>query len=171
MKLEDYERGDLKHLQAIVEKVQTAMLVTHDEAGGLRARPLQTRGFDDQARLWFVISLTSAKVDEMLRSGGRVCLTYADADHQRYASITGSAHIDLDRGRLAEKWSLEDNAWYPAGVDDPDVVLLRVDIHKAEYWDRPGDSVRHSFGIMKALIFGDTDIVSGDQAKIAVRTE
>jgi general stress protein 26 len=33
---------------------------------------------------------------------------------------------------LWPKWV---EVFFPKGIDDPDLVLLRVDIEKAEYWD------------------------------------
>ena len=33
-------------------------------------------------------------------------------------------------------------AWFPAGPTDPDIALVRVEAHRAEYWDSPAAPVR-----------------------------
>jgi hypothetical protein len=47
-------------------------------------------------------------------------------------------------------------AWFPDGLDDPALALLRVDIEKAEYWDSPSSTVVHLVGFVKALATGKT---------------
>jgi hypothetical protein len=45
-------------------------------------------------------------------------------------------------------------AWFPNGVDDPDLALLEVQVTKAEYWDSPSSPVVALVGFVKALATG-----------------
>ncbi len=45
-------------------------------------------------RLWFFVSASSPKIEEMQREHGRVCLAYADPGKQDYVSISGSRQDD-----------------------------------------------------------------------------
>ena len=44
-------------------------------------------------------------------------------------------------------------AWFPQGLDDPQLALLRVNIERAEYWDSPGRAA-YLLGIAKATLTG-----------------
>ena len=62
-------------------------------------------------------------------------------------------------------WSKWVEVFFPKGLDDPDLALLRVDIEKAEYWDSPGTAIGRAYAITKALLTGNKDAV-GDNVKI-----
>ena len=46
-------------------------------------------------------------------------------------------------------------AWLPEGPDDPNVVLIKVDPHTAEYWDTPGGRVASLLSFVKAKVTGE----------------
>ena len=48
---------------------------------------------------------------------------------------------------------------------DPDLVLLKVSIREAEYWEAPGNTVKRYYGLAKAIATGDTDGL-GENEKI-----
>lgn len=62
-------------------------------------------------------------------------VSYASADDHRYVSLSGRASLIQDTEKMKELWSPVYRAWFPQGLDDPEPVLLRVDVDKAEYWD------------------------------------
>ena len=55
---------------------------------------------------------------------------------------------------MKELWNPIHKAWFPKGVDDPNLGLLRVDIEKAEYWDPPSSKVVQLIGFAKAIVTG-----------------
>ena len=40
-----------------------------------------------------------------------------------------------DPAKARELWSPFLKAWFPQGLDDPDLVLIRVEVESAEFWD------------------------------------
>jgi general stress protein 26 len=133
----------------------------------MRSRPLQTLQADDEGRLWFFVSASSPKIEEMRREHGEVCVSYADADKQDYASISGRGELVREREMMQALWSPWVKVWFPNGLDDPDLALLCVHIEKAEYWDSPGSAVRRLYGLIKARATGDTDAL-GESRKLRV---
>ena len=160
------EQG-LATLRDIVTRVKVGMLTTLDAEGEMRSRPLQTLEADEEGRLWFFVSASSPKVEEIRREHGTVCVSYADADKQDYASISGRGEIVRDREKVQALWSPWVKVWFPKGIDDPDLALLCVQIEKAEYWDSPGSAVRRLYGLIKARATGDTGAV-GESRKLRV---
>jgi len=155
----------LETLRDIVNRTKVAMLTTQGTDGLLRSRPLQTLQADEQGRLWFFVSASSPKIDELQREHGNVCLAYADTAKQDYVSISGRGEIVRDRARMKELWSPWVKVWFPEGLEDPDLALLCVQMEKAEYWDSPGSAVRRLYALVKARATGDKDAI-GENRKL-----
>lgn len=51
-------------------------------------------------------------------------------------------------------WNPLYKAWFPEGLEDPALGLLKVTVEKAEYWDSPGSAVVHLIGFAKAMLTG-----------------
>jgi general stress protein 26 len=145
----------MQRLAELVGEAQIAMLTTAEPNGVLRSRPLVTLQLDSQGRLWFFISLTSPKVDEISHHR-QVNLSYADPDKQDYVSISGAAEIVRDREKMRVLWTPWVEPYFPRGLDDPNLVLLRVQVDQAEYWNAPESNVQRLYGFAKAVATGDT---------------
>jgi len=52
-------------------------------------------------------------------------------------------------------WSAAAKAWFPGGVDDPDLQLLRVQVQHAEYWDVKESRMVQLFKMAKAVVTGE----------------
>ena len=133
---------ELAPLRNLVDRVRVGMLTTVDADGKLRARPLQTLELDAQGQLWFLISALPAEREEMNREYGRVGIAYADPNKQDYASISGSGTVVHDPDRMSTHWNAWVELWFPQGVNDPDLALVRVTVEQAEYWEGPGSAAR-----------------------------
>ena len=81
-------------------------------------------------------------------------MSYADTDGQRYVSVSGTAQLVRDRAKVEELWNPIFNAWFPDGLDDPDLALLKVTVEQAEYWDSPSSKVVQLYGFVKAVATG-----------------
>ena len=60
-----------------------------------------------------------------------------------------------DRGKAETLWSPVLKAWFPGGVNDPSLALLRVEVTQAEYWDAPHGAVVRLVGFLRALTTGE----------------
>ncbi|MBW4692408.1 MAG: pyridoxamine 5'-phosphate oxidase family protein [Lyngbya sp. HA4199-MV5] len=142
-------------LQAMVKRIDIAMLTTIDKSGNLHSRPMSCNGeFDDDGTLWFFTSSQSPKVDEIDRQQ-QVNVSFADPNKQEYVSLSGTAQIVQDQQQLQRRWRPTLQAWFPKGLEDPTIALLKVTIAKAEYWDAPSGFVAHTLGLLKAVATGE----------------
>jgi general stress protein 26 len=110
---------------------------------------------DADANLWYFTALSSSKIAEA-QQHRQVCVSYMRPDKQDYLSISGSAQVVRDKDRMRRLWSAWIEPWFPRGLDDPDLVLLKITVAEAEYWDAPGGAVRRLAGLAKGIISGDT---------------
>ena len=145
---------DLEKLRKMVKDIDFCMLTTVDESGGLHSRPMSSNGdIDRDGDIWFFTSASSHKVSEIAKLP-KVNLSFADPDNQRYVSVSGKAQIIRDRKKIEDLWRPEFKIWFPAGKDDPEVALLRVNLEKAEYWDSPSSTIGYALSFVSSFITG-----------------
>jgi len=145
----------VRKLAELIEGIQVAMLTTVDEGGTLRSRPMMTQQVEFDGDLWFFTRAGDPKVGEIGHEHN-VNVSYSNPDKQHYVSMSGKARLVRDRAKIEELWNPAYKAWFPEGLDDPEVALLKVGVEQAEYWDTPTSTVVHLAGLAKALVTGET---------------
>ena len=159
------DRDDVKKLGELIDDLKTAMLTTVEPDGSLRSRPMHTHlDGDFDGTLWFFTKEHSGKVFEIDRDR-HVNLSYASSKSQKYVSLTGRARLIHDRAKAESMWSPFYKAWFPGGLDDPELALLRVEVDRGEYWDTAPVAVVHAIGYLKAAFTGET-YKPGDHEKV-----
>lgn len=144
----------LQKLRDLVKDIDIAMLTTVDDDGSLRSRPMSCNGeIEANGDVWFFTYASSHKVSEVEQQQ-HVNVSFADPHKQCYVSMSGIAELVRDRQKLADLWKPQLKAWFPKGLDEPDIALLKVNVEKAEYWDAPSSFVAHTIGFLKAVATG-----------------
>ena len=119
---------------SMVNKIQTAMMVTRSGDGSMHGRPMATAEVTDELEaMYFATRRDSGKTAE-IADDSHVCLGYVNASGSEWVSITGKATLVSDRRKAAELWRAEWKNWFE-GPDDPQLLLIRVVPDEAEYWD------------------------------------
>ncbi|MDX1557034.1 MAG: pyridoxamine 5'-phosphate oxidase family protein [Xanthomonadales bacterium] len=161
------DKSAQERLDELIEKFDTAMLVTNSLQGGLRARPMAIAGHSEGALLHFATRSDNQKLEEVLADSS-VAVTMQDG--ARYLSITGRARLDTSLDTARELWSPGMKLWFPDGPADPAMTLIVVEPECAEYWDREGiHQLEFLWEAGKALIRGERPDNSalGGHAKVA----
>jgi general stress protein 26 len=146
-------RESIQKLSELIRDIRIAMLTTAMPDGTLRSRPMATQQREFDGDLWFFIDMTSAKTDEVHRSP-YVNLGYAAPEKNRYVSVSGFAAVVRDPEMAHALWNPSYEAWFPKGLDDPNLALLRVNVQQAEYWDAPSNRMVALAGMVKAAVTG-----------------
>jgi general stress protein 26 len=152
-------------LGKLIKDIRFAMLTTVDEQGVLRSRPMATQQVEFDGDLWFFTRVDTAKVEDV-RQYRQVNVSYAEPDDQRYVSVMGSAEVLDDREKMAELWNPAFKAFFPDGLGDPRLRLIKVSVSEAEYWDSP-NKVATAIGFVKSLISGHPSDM-GENKKITL---
>ena len=160
---EETRAESIAKIRELVEGIDFCMLTSIDE-GNLRSRPMSTQSAEFDGDVWFFTSDNTHKVDE-IEKDNRVNLAYSSADKNVYVSVSGRAEVVRDRAKIEELWSPILKAWFPEGLDDPHLCLLKVSAEQAEYWDSPSGKVVQLFGFVKALVTGES-AEWGDNKKV-----
>lgn len=147
-------------LLALLKHFDTAMLVTRSDEGCLRSRPMALAEVDDDGSLWFLTERDSAKLDEI---AAEPTVNVALQSSNRFVSISGTAAPVEDPQKLNEIWNDSWKIWFPAGKDDPNLLLLRVDPDRGEYWDNSGLSgAKYLIEVSRAFFKGERPDVEND---------
>ncbi len=160
-------KSDHDTLWALIKDIKYGML-THRHANGMmHAHPLttQNQSIDEGSQLYFFISRKSELAKSLLQDGN-VNVSYADPGDDSYVSLSGHATISEDQAKKEELWSQVARAWFPAGVNDPDLALLQVHIHHAEYWDVRESKMVQLAKMARAALTGDTPPRLGEHKEL-----
>lgn len=124
--------NDGRKLAELMERFSHAMLTTR-RGDELRSRPMAIMDSDSDGRLLFFSNVDSGKLEE-LRDDPHANVSMQD--EARFVSISGALKVFRDSKRAAEVWSESQREWFPAGPEDPALVLIEIEPTYAEYWDR-----------------------------------
>ena len=143
----------IEKLNLLIKDIKIAMLTTISQ-GILRARPMATQETAFDGTLWFFTSKQTHKAEEIAEDN-RVNVSFAEPDDNRYVSMSGTAELVDDREKFEELWSPFYLSWFPDGLDDPSLILLKVTVEQAEYWDATSSTLVEALGLLKALVTGE----------------
>ena len=130
------DTADLKKLGELIRGIPIAMLTTIDADGELRSRPMVTLRREVDSDLWFYTQAQGGKVEE-IGQDARVNVAYAYPEKHRYVSVSGFAQVVFDDTKMQELWEAPLVGFFPGGLSDPNLALIKVRIDKAEYWETP----------------------------------
>lgn len=141
------------YLYDVVNDFDVAMLVTHS-ADTIHARPMAIARLDDGLGAYLVTDINSLKVDE-ISINPRAMLTFQS--DRKFASVRGELTVLRDRHLIEKMWKEAWKLWFPGGVSDPNIALLKFTAHDGEYWDNAGmQGLKYIYDAAKAYATGDT---------------
>ncbi|GAA4976705.1 pyridoxamine 5'-phosphate oxidase family protein [Actinoplanes utahensis] len=150
----DQERRD--KVKALVADAKIAMLTTMTEDGKHVSRPMAVQDVEFDGDLWF---FTYADSDLVAQIGvhPQVNVAFSDSKHNNWISISGTAAHVQDRAQAERLWNPFLKAWFPAGLETPNLTLVKVNAETAEYWEAAHSSkVVTLLGYAKAAVTGKT---------------
>jgi general stress protein 26 len=70
-----------------------------------------------------------------LAPGGPAMVQFVSKDHKVFACIRGTLVAETDARVIDRHWSNIVEAWFPGGKNDPNLLMLRLDLDDAEIWE------------------------------------
>lgn len=152
-------------LRELMKDIKFCMMTTVDSDGDLRSRPMTLQQSEFDGDLWFFTGKSTEKIAE-IKQDQHVNVSFEKTDDNAYVSVSGRASFVEDREKAKELWSPFYRAWFPKGLDDPDLQLMKIHVTKAEYWDAPNGAVTYLFGLAKAMLTGKSPQSIGEHEKL-----
>ncbi len=154
-------------LWSLIKDMKFGMFTTQHANGHLHSRPMttQNRKIDEDDTLWFFMSRSSEPVADLARDA-QVNVAYAHPGDDSYVSVSGTAALEEDAAVKRRLWNKITEAWFPKGVDDPDLALVRVRISHAHYWDVKSSKLVQLYAMAKAVVSGRAPRRLGDTGEV-----
>lgn len=165
----------LEQLYELIDGIEVAMMTTRTTDGTLVSRPMQTQARRAGTDLWFMTSVDSGKVDDVI-ADPHVNLGYYKDGSREYVSVSGIAHVTQDKSRIHELYKADWKAWLGdeggernGGPDDPRIALIEVKAESANYLRVTEPRVVTLFKLATSLVtgnppnIGDVGQVRGDE--------
>ena len=163
----EVSRGEAEaKVWALIKDVRVSMMTTWD-GHHLRSRPMHGYQEAFAGELFFFTRLETGKPHEVAEHH-QLNLSYAEPKSSTYVSIAGRAEVVQDCALMEKYWNSHVSAWFPKGLDDPDIALIKVVAEGAEYWDGTTSSMRYLWEVAKANATGSEPDL-GDNAKVSFR--
>lgn len=162
--LPDPAQGPAHDVPTFVELVKgerICMFSTVDADGDIHARPMAVQQVDDDGTVWFMAYADSPKLQQ-LRAGTGVNLAFVGSSS--WVSASGTGEVLDDVAKKKELWNPFAESWFQREPEDPEIVVIKVQVTGGEYWDSPSKPAQ-LFGMLKSL-FTKERPDDGENAKL-----
>lgn len=151
-KLQDQEA--IQKFRDLAEAVNICMFTTVDNDLNIMSRPMWTAEIDDEGNAWFFTNEFSEKIQEVSKDN-LVNLIYSHPGKNIYLNAKGTCTVIIDRKRMAELWKPSMKTWFPDGLEDPKICLVKVVTENAFYWNTSASKMSLFFQAIKAFAKGE----------------
>ena len=141
-------------VRELLQGMRICMLTTVQADGTLHSRPMALQQTPFDGDLWFFTQRTSGKASE-LAAKSAVSVTAQSADLKNFLALRGFGTIVFDEAKNAALWDPTFTAWFPQGLNDPQLALLRVETQTAEYWVSPSGVVTYLYNLVTGAQDGE----------------
>ncbi|MEZ5829168.1 MAG: pyridoxamine 5'-phosphate oxidase family protein [Hyphomicrobiales bacterium] len=159
--------GNQKQIDRIWEVIEKAgvCMMSAPLCDGLRVRPMVTLPSRSDNAIWCFTDRRGLRDDE-IEMCPEVYLTFVYPNENVYLALTGEAFVNKDPKCAREVWDKTQEEWW-SGPDDPNLLLIRIELWRAEMWDSPVNCAIADFQFTKARLFG-TKANLGENRKVTV---
>lgn len=84
---------------------------------------------DAHHQIWFYTSRSNR-----IAPGGRTMAQFSSKGHDVFACLSGTLVEETDQAIIDKHWGRYAETWFPNGRNDPDLLMMRMDIDNAEVW-------------------------------------
>jgi general stress protein 26 len=166
----DNQTSNREKLWALIKDIKFGMLTTRHADGHLHSRPMTTQNtrLDEDDALWLFMSRRGDSAAD-LQASPAVCMSFADTDNDSYVCVAGTATVSEDTAKKKALWSPMAKAWFPGGVDDPDLMLVHLAIEHADYWDVKESKIVQLWRMAAAAVSGKPPAELGERGHVEMR--
>ena len=159
-------KAQLKKFKELINEIKTCILITKSAGGQLRGRPMATAKVEEDGTIWFFTNEYSGQAEEISHQH-EILLSYASPSKNSYVVLSAKAVLSDDKKKIKELWNPILKAWFPEGLNDPKILLVKADPEEAEYWDSSANKIVILFNKLKAAVTGK-QYDEGDHGKLSV---
>jgi general stress protein 26 len=150
----DTEQAQREKVKELIKDARICMLTTMTGDGRHVSRPMALQDVEFDGDLWF-FTYSDSDLVEQIGSNPQVNVAFSDSGQHAWISISGTAARTDDPAKAKELWNPMLKAWFPDGLETPNLTLVKVHGETAEYWEAAHSSrVVTMLGYAKAAVTG-----------------
>jgi general stress protein 26 len=150
---EEYDQNAGK-LVELIEGIKSCMFITKEKFGeNIDGRPMGIAHIEKDGTMWFFTKATSLIIDE-LELNSKVSIVIINESKNTYLMIHGKGESSYNKHKMEELWNPIMKTWFPQGLEDPDMMLIKVTPHEVSYWDSSASKMVVLFNMIKSIITG-----------------
>jgi len=149
-----HDSDAIAKFKQLAEDVNICMFTTTDENGELSSRPMFTSSIDEEGNVWFFTNEFSATINEVSKDN-LVHLVYSHPGKNIYMDVKGTCPLVIDHKKMEELWKPELKSWFPDGLTDAKICLVKVSTESAHYWNHSTSKMGLLFQMIKSITKGD----------------
>lgn len=137
-----------------IEETRICLFTTLSAKDEFASRPMATAKVEEDGSIWFFTNEYSLKSKEVSKEN-QVTLGYSNPADNSYLTVNGTAELVDDKVRKEAYFATPVKAWFPEGLADPRLILIKVTPATAEYWDSSSSKMVVLFNMLKAIVKGE----------------
>jgi general stress protein 26 len=150
------EQQQREKVKELVKDARICMLATMTSDGRHVSRPMAVQDVEFDGDLWF-FAYSDSDLVAQVNAYPQVNVSFSDSKQHAWVSISGAAVRSDDPAKAKELWNPLLKAWFPDGLETPNLTLVKVHAETAEYWESAHSSkVVTLLGYAKAAVTGKT---------------
>jgi general stress protein 26 len=124
------------------------------EGSGQHLQPMAHQADRERHRLWF-FTKRDTDLYRAISPGSRAHFAIMSKAQDFHACIMGPIREEMDRAALEKHWNAHVAAWFKGGKDDPELVMLALDMEHARIWASTKNTLSYAWEITKANVNED----------------
>lgn len=148
------DREAIEKFRDLVKDVTVCMFTTLDENQELTSRPMFTSSVDEEGNVWFYTNEFSEKINEVSKDN-LVHLIYSHPVKNIYVDVKGTCSLIIDKKKMEELWDPVLKNWFPQGLEDSKICLIKVATETAYFWNHTSSKMGLLFQMIRSIAKGD----------------
>ena len=140
MKQAEHAEMSLAELADKMAGIDIAVLTTRTAGGQLAGRPMSNNGDVQYNGESFYFTYEDTHTVEDIERDSNVGLAYQGSQKlfgssKFYVFVEGNASLVRDKASYKAHWTPELDKWFEGGIDDSNIVMIRVKAAQIKFWD------------------------------------
>ena len=124
----------VEKIRQLATAARVGLLGTSEGHMPLEVRPMSVQHVDAAGNLWF-LSARSSLQNRQISRHPQAQLLFSNPGASEFLSLQGRAFVTDSRPLKEKYWSPLATGWFPGGIDDPELTVLRFQPEQGHYWD------------------------------------
>jgi len=122
-----------EQIKSVLRDIEICVCCLDEKEFPVKLHPVGISKMDEEANFWFIYN-KGKYVNLEITNGNHLELIYSEPGQAHLLTVYGIATVINDRRKLEEVWSGIGNELFEQGINDPNIILLKITPTEAYYY-------------------------------------